>query len=165
MKIFDQLRIFWFNLKYRVLFPVYWRGGGRIVRFEPNFTHIRIKLPFYYRTRGFFGTHAGGALYAVVDPIYVFMLASRLGPDYLVWDTAAEIEYKKPAALDLFADFFLSEEDLATVRVECASSKKCLRHFQVELKDKGGTVYCQVQKHIYIRRKSDKLTRRLARAA
>lgn len=160
----QALRIWWFNLKFRVLLPVYWRGGGRIVAAEPDGRFIRVKLPFGYLTRGFFGTHAGGAMYAAIDPIYVFMLARTLGPDYLVWDSEARIEYRKAGTEDLFADFRLSTTELATVRALCDEHKKCKREYLVELRSTAGEVYCRVSKLIYIRKQSPALRRRLAAA-
>ena len=157
----NAFEIWWLNFKYRLLLPVYWRGGGRIVAGDHAGTYLRVKLPFEYRTRGFFGTHAGGAMYAVVDPIYVFMLARLLGPEYMVWDKDARIEYIKAGTNDLYAEFRLSPEIMDDIKDQCAAKKKTLRHFEIHLADEDGTVHCSVQKSIYIRRTSERLRRRL----
>jgi hypothetical protein len=33
----------------------------------------------------------GGSLFALTDPFYMIMLATNLGPEYVVWDKAASI--------------------------------------------------------------------------
>ena len=38
----------------------------------------------------------GGSLYASVDPFYMIMLIRNLGSEYIVWDKAATIRFKKP---------------------------------------------------------------------
>jgi hypothetical protein len=37
-------------------------------------------------------------MYSAVDPIYMVMLIRRLGKDYVVWDKAASIQFKKTGA-------------------------------------------------------------------
>jgi hypothetical protein len=38
----------------------------------------------------------GGSLYSMTDPFYMPMLISNLGSDYVVWDKAAHIRFRKP---------------------------------------------------------------------
>ena len=43
-------------------------------------------------------THFGGALYAMCDPFFVFIVMMNLGKDYIVWDKSAGITFIKPAS-------------------------------------------------------------------
>lgn len=44
------------------------------------------------------------------------MLMAALGQDYIVWDKAASIRYRKPGYTTLYADFTLPDEELASIR-------------------------------------------------
>jgi len=61
-----------------------------------------------------FGTHFGGSLYAMCDPHYVLLLVALLGPDYMIWDKAATIEFLKPGRGTVTAVFEWSEEQVET---------------------------------------------------
>jgi hypothetical protein len=39
----------------------------------------------------------GGSMYGAADPIYMLMLIKALGPEYVVWDKAASLHFKKRA--------------------------------------------------------------------
>ena len=47
-------------------------------------------------------------MYAGIDPIYMLMLIKNLGKNYIVWDKAAKIRFKRPGKETLFADFLLT---------------------------------------------------------
>jgi len=55
------------------------------------------------------GTHYGGSLYSMADPFFMVMLIENLGKDYIVWDKAATIRFKKPGRGKMSAGFRLSE--------------------------------------------------------
>ncbi len=75
-------------------FPAYRGTGGRITYIAHDWREVRIKLPLSWRTRNYVGTTFGGSLYGAVDPIYMIMLIKVLGPDYVVWDKSATIQFK-----------------------------------------------------------------------
>ena len=56
---------------------------------------VRVKLPLNWRTRNYVGTIFGGSLYGAVDPVYMIMLMKVLGRDYVVWDKAASIRFRR----------------------------------------------------------------------
>ena len=94
---------------------------------------------------------------SVVDPFYMIMLIKTLGPDFVVWDKAAEIRFKKPGQSALYATFTLSDDELHTIRRELESTPKIDRRYAVELKDSGGVVHATIEKVIHIRKRAASL--------
>lgn len=137
-------------------FPAYRGTGGRLVYVAGDFKEIHIKLPLNWRTRNYVGTIYGGSIYASIDPIYMLMLIKILGPGYVVWDKAAKIRFRKPGKDTLFAEFKLSDEEIAEIKRLAENEKSIDRIYNVELKDKSGVVHAQIEKTIYISKKGSK---------
>lgn len=117
---------------------------------------MRLELPLSWRTRNYVGTIFGGSIYAAVDPIYMLMLIRRLGPEFVVWDKAASIEFKKPGRETLHARFVIGDDELAGIRAALDTQRSVDRNYLVELVDASGAVCAQVEKIIYIRRREQK---------
>lgn len=92
-------------------------------------------------------------MYAAVDPIYMLMLIRRLGRDFVVWDKAATIQFKKPGKETLHARFEIRDEELAAIRTALESQRSVDRTYLVELVDGSGMVCATIGKVIYIRRR------------
>ena len=137
------------------LFPAYRGTGGRVTYIAADWREIRVKLPLSWRTRNYVSTIYGGSMYGVVDPMYMVMLIKLLGPDYVVWDKAATIRFKRPGRSTLYARFTIGEEEIRTIRGELEREPSVDRVYQVELKDKEGVVHATVDKTIYIQRKAN----------
>jgi len=137
-------------------FPAFRGTGGRITYIERDWREARIKLPLNWRTRNYVGTIYGGSMYAAVDPIYMVMLIKVLGPEYVVWDKAASIRFRKPGKRMLFATFVLSEEEIAAIKSALAVAPSVERVYHVELVDGDGVVYAAIEKTVYIRKKEGK---------
>lgn len=134
------------------LFPAYRGSGARVTYIADDFREIRVKLPLSWRTRNYVGTLFGGSIYASVDPMYMIMLIHLLGRDYVVWDKAATIRFRKPGRTTLFATFRLDEAELDAIRAAAASGEPIDRAYNVDLVDGEGTVHASIEKVIYIRR-------------
>lgn len=134
--------------------PMYRGTGAKIVHVNTDLQFVRIKLRLNFRTRNYVGTIYGGHLYSSVDGVYMVQLIQILGKEYVVWDKAATIKFKRPANKHVFADFSLPDELLSHIKAEVAQKKERDFQFSVTLKDKEGTVYSEVEKTIYIAEKS-----------
>ncbi len=132
-------------------FPAYRGTGGRITYIAHDWREVRIKLPLSWRTRNYVGTTFGGSLFGAVDPIYMLMLIKVLGPDYVVWDKSATIQFKKPGRATLYARFVISQNDVDDMRAELLRAQKLERGFHVDLTDQAGTVHASVDKTIHVR--------------
>ena len=135
------------------LFPAYRGTGARVTYVADDFREIHVELRLSWRTRNAVGTIFGGSLYGSVDPFYMLMLMHALGSDYVVWDKAAFIRFKRPGRTTLFTTFRLDEPELQTVRDATADGNAIDRIFQVELKDKEGIVHAAIEKTIYVKKK------------
>ena len=134
-------------------FPAFRNTGGRIDHVAPDLSHIRVKLPHTWKTRNIVGSTYGGSLFAITDGLHPTMLMAALGKDFIVWDKAASIRYKKPGFSTLYADFHLSKDEVAEIRTALAMTPALDRVFTVELKDREGVVHAVVERTVYIAQK------------
>lgn len=134
-------------------FPAYRGTGARVVYIADDYREIRIKIPLTWRTRNYVGTIYGGSMYAGIDPIYMLMLIKNLGRNYVVWDKAAKIRFKRPGKETLFADFSIDENELNEIKNLLENSKSIDRIYNVELKNKDGKTHCVIEKTLYIAKK------------
>lgn len=142
-----RLTRYFFNLV-----PAYRGSGGRVAYIASDWREVRVRIPLSLRTRNYVGTIYGGSMYGAVDPIYMIMLIHLLGPDYVVWDKAASIRFRKPGRSTLHARFLLDEAELRAIREELATAASVNRVYTVELVDAAGVVHATVEKTLYVRR-------------
>ncbi|HYL82937.1 MAG TPA: DUF4442 domain-containing protein [Candidatus Angelobacter sp.] len=137
-------------------FGCYRGTGGRLKYIAEDWSEVQLDVPLSWRTRNYVGTIFGGSLYGAVDPIYMLMLIRRLGPEFIVWDKAASIQFKKPGKETLHAQFIVSDQELAAIRTALEAQRSVDRTYVVELKDGAANVCAVVEKIIYIRRREPK---------
>ena len=94
----------------------------------------------------------------------MIMLATNLGPEFVVWDKAASIRYRKPGQGRVHAEFRLSEERLAEVRAAIEVDGWYDARFEVEVKDDEGGVVAAVERVIYCANKKIHEERRRLRS-
>jgi hypothetical protein len=134
-------------------YPPYLGAAVRVTRISDDFRDVEVEMPLRFYNRNYVGTHFGGSLYSMVDPFYMLMLIHILGPDYIVWDKAASIRFKKPGKGLMKASFHLSEEQIAEIRAAADIQPKVEPQFQVVVKDAEGNVVAEIDKLLYIRKK------------
>lgn len=135
------------------LFPAYRGTGGRVVYVAHDFREIRVKIPLSWRTRNYLGTIYGGSMYGAIDPIYMLMLIKVLGRDYVVWDKAAKIRFRKPGKTTLYGDFRLDDDEIDEIRRLAQDAASVDRVYELELKDQNGVVHAVIEKTLYISKK------------
>lgn len=135
------------------MFPAFRGTGGRVTYIAADWCDIHVKLPLNWRTRNYVGTIYGGSIYGSVDPIYMLMLIKILGPDYIVWDKAAKIRFKKPGKDTLYVEFHLSEDEIDEIKRRAELERSIDREYFLELKDKNGVTHAFIEKTIYISKK------------
>ena len=77
------------------LWPPNLAAGIRVLRIDPDYRHVVVRLKRYFFNRNYVGTHFGGSLFAMTDPWWMIMMLRNLGSDYIVWDKAAAIDFIK----------------------------------------------------------------------
>jgi hypothetical protein len=135
------------------LFPAYRGTGGRITFIASDWREVHVKVPLNWRTRNYVGTIYGGSMYGAVDPIYMVMLIKILGPDYIVWDKAAAIRFKRPGTTTLFTKFVITDEELFAIKTALTTQPSVERMYRIELVDREGVVHAEIDKTVYMKRK------------
>jgi len=135
------------------LFPAFRGTGGRVTYIADDWHEVRVRIPLNWRTRNYVGTIYGGSIYGAVDPVYMLMLMKILGPDYVVWDKAANIRFKKPANDMLYTAFHLTNEEIDEIKRLTETEKSIDRVYDLEIKDKDGTIHAVIDKTLYISKK------------
>jgi acyl-coenzyme A thioesterase PaaI-like protein len=137
------------------LWPPFLIGGIHVTQIADDWTRITVRLRLHAWNRNYVGTHFGGSLFAMADPMWMLMLMHRLGGRYYVWDQAAEIEFVASVREDVFADFLLDDAVVEELRSEAADGGKVLRWLEVEVRTVAGAVVARVRKRLYVRLKPD----------
>jgi len=135
------------------LWPPFLGMGIRVRRIAPDMKSIDVEMKLRWWNANYVGTHFGGSLFAMTDPFYMLMLMANLGRDYIVWDKAASIRYRKPGRATVRAEFRLTDSQLDDIRDKLKTLPKYEPTFQVEVKDAEGTVIAEVERLLYVRRK------------
>jgi acyl-coenzyme A thioesterase PaaI-like protein len=135
------------------LHPAYRRTGGRVDYVSPDLATIRVRVPLNRGTRNLVGTIFGGSLFAITDGPHPFLLILALGRDYVIWDKAASIQYKRPGRTTLYGDCTITAEEIAEVKDILTRQPEVDRVYRVELKDESGVVHSIVERTVYIANK------------
>ncbi len=135
------------------IWPPFLGAGIRIKRLATDWREIDVEMKLRWWNANYVGTHYGGSLYSMADPFFMLMLIENLGKDYIVWDKAASIRFKKPGRGKVSASFRLSEEQIGEIRQALLSQQKIERVFKVEIKEESGGVVAEVEKLIHVRKK------------
>lgn len=133
-------------------YPPYAGAGIEATYVSPAADEIRVRMPLTEGNTNLVGTHFGGSLYAMVDPHLMILLMRRLGPDYVVWDRAATIDFLKPGRRTVQAAIRVTEDEIDAVRAATAGGEKHLPEWLIEIVDEGGEVIATVKKVLYVRR-------------
>lgn len=127
-------------------------GAGIRVRWRSN-REVDVEMKLRPWNRNYVGTHYGGSLYSMTDPFYMLMLMENLGRDYVVWDKAASIRFRKPGKGRVRAEFRLSDAQLDEIRDKLTTQERYEPAFLVEVKDEAGDVVAEVHKVLHVRKK------------
>ena len=92
----------------------------------------------------------------------MFQLFYILGSDYVVWDKASTIEFKRPGKSTLSCDFVITDELVDNIQSEVKSNGSYVFKLPVELRDKDGLVVSHVEKTIYVASKQHYSNRKSA---
>jgi len=127
-------------------------GAGIRSRFIDEHT-IDVEMKLTVFNRNIVGTHFGGSLYAMCDPWFMLILVRLLGPDYIVWDKAANIQFLRPGRGKVEARFHIPRERVDQIRHEADRNEKIEPSFVVDVLDEQSQVVAHVEKLLYVRRK------------
>jgi acyl-coenzyme A thioesterase PaaI-like protein len=135
------------------LWPPMAGAGIRVRSIGADFREFVVEMPLRPYNRNAFGTHFGGSLYAMTDPFFVLMLSRNLGPDYVVWDRSACIDYVAAGRSRVRAVLSLGDEDLQSIRRMTEDGAKHLHLFHANVVDIEGLLVARIEKLVYVRRR------------
>jgi acyl-coenzyme A thioesterase PaaI-like protein len=131
-------------------YPMYFGTGGKILFWAEDSSEVHLRLKLNLWTYNAVGTIYGGSLFSAADPFYMLMLMRALGNDYVVWDKAAHIRFKKPAKKVLYAILRISPDDFQSIRTQVKESGHSTKTFSIHWVDKDQAVYAEIERQCYI---------------
>lgn len=145
------------NLRERLLekfiniYPPLLGAGIRSRSIDEHTVEVEMNLTVF--NRNVVGVHFGGSLYAMCDPWFMLILMRLLGSNYIVWDKAASIKFKKPGRGRVKARFHIPQEQVDQIRMDADREGKIEPTFSVNVLSEDGEIIAQVEKLLYVRRK------------
>ncbi len=136
-------------------YPPYAGAGIVVTHIAQDASEIRVEMPLTDRNVNLVGTHFGGSLYSMVDPHLMILLIRRLGPDYVVWEKEAHIDFRKPGLATMYATIRITDEELEAIRSATAKGDKHLPRWRLTILDEHHEVVATVLKTLYVRRKRE----------
>jgi hypothetical protein len=133
--------------------PPFLGAGIRVKYIAPDMKAVDVEMKLRWWNANYVGTQFGGSLFAITDAFYMLMLMAHLGDDYIVWDKAATIRYRKPGRGTVRAEFRLTDAQIEDIREKLKTLRKYEPVFPVNVVDETGVVVCEVERLLYIRRK------------
>ena len=130
--------------------PMYRRSTGRVTNVTEGFWKVDIKIPFSYKNRNYAGTIFGGSLFSATDPIFMVQLVQIIGRDYIVWDKASLIRFRRPANEAAYATFEFTTEEVEKIKQDVDEKGEVELVKPLEIKSASGKVFCELEKTIYI---------------
>ncbi|MDY0780417.1 DUF4442 domain-containing protein [Tenacibaculum sp. IB213877] len=146
-KIFNKSQIFKYGFN---LSPMYRRSTGKVISVSNDLLTVKIKIPISYKNKNYVGSIFGGSLFSATDPIYMIQLLNILGDNYVVWDKSAEIKYRRPAKKDAFASFIFSSDEIEHIKQKVTQKGELDWIKNLQITDDNQTVFCELEKTMYI---------------
>jgi len=138
------------------LWPPLLGAGIRIKSISRDYSRVDVAMRLGLLNRNIVGVHFGGSLYAMCDPFFMLIMMEQLGKDYIVWDKAAEIRFRRPGRGTVRAVFEVSPERVAEIRAAADAGPKVEPVFTVNVLDGTGVVVAEVVKKLYVRRRDQR---------
>lgn len=132
-------------------YPPFWGAGIRFLRGSDDWSSVEVELRLHWWNRNYVGVHYGGSLYSLCDPWFMLMLMKQLGPEFIVWDKAASIKFKRPGTGRVRAHFQIAPEITESIRSQALQNGTHEHTFLVQVQDDHGHTIAVVEKLLYVR--------------
>ena len=136
-------------------YPPNFGAGIKVTRVAEDLSAIDVRMKLRWWNRNYVGSHFGGSLYTMCDPHFMLILFEQLGRDFIVWDKAASIRFRRPGRGTVYAKFRIPPERVEEIRQEAMRKKVTEPTFTVEVTDEEGRVIAEVDKLLYVRFKGN----------
>ncbi|MBP9927068.1 MAG: DUF4442 domain-containing protein [Cyclobacteriaceae bacterium] len=145
----ESWKSWWFRLLMN-WYPMYFGTGGKILFWSADSTEVHLRLRLNIWSYNYVGTIFGGSMFSAADPFYMVMLLKVLGDDYVVWDKAANIRFKKPAKKTLYTTLKITNENLDAIKKRVEAHGHATYDFVIQWLDNKGIVHAEIERHCYI---------------
>jgi acyl-coenzyme A thioesterase PaaI-like protein len=130
------------------------RGAGiKVNNISPDYRSFDVSMKLKLLNRNYAGVHFGGSLFSMTDPFHMVMLSQNLGSQYIVWDKAAKIEFKKVGRGTIRAKCSITKEEIDTVKNETDRLGKYIFNRTVDLFNDKNEVVATITKTLYVRKR------------
>jgi acyl-coenzyme A thioesterase PaaI-like protein len=136
------------------IYPPYLGTGIHVKTITSDFKLVEVVMRMRWYNKNYVGTHFGGSIFSMADPFPMLMLMKNLGDDYIVWDKAAKIEFKKPGKGTLKVLFRYSDEDIQTIRDQVEKNRTYIFDRSSDIHNEDGETIATVIKTLYVRKRS-----------
>lgn len=130
--------------------PMYKRSTGKVIEVSEDLHIVKIKIPLSWKNKNYVGSIFGGSMLSATDPIYMIQLMNILGNDYVVWDKAATIKYKRPGKETIFCEFIFTKEDILNIKNDVKSKGEIDIVKTPKIVTKDGVIIAELSKTIYV---------------
>lgn len=145
--------------------PMYRRSTGKIINISDDLHYVKIKIPLSWKNRNYVGSIFGGSMLSATDPIYMIQLMNILGNEYVVWDKAATINYKRPGKETVFCEFIFTPEEILNIKKDLENNGEIDIIKTPNILTKEGIVIAKLSKTIYVASKTFYKAKRKQKAA
>jgi hypothetical protein len=135
------------------LWPPFVGAGIRLKTLTPDFKFVCVEMKLTKLNTNYVGVHFGGSLYSMTDPWYMLMVMENLGREFVVWDKAARIQFKRPGKGLVRAEFTITDSLLEEIKAEVSEKGKTEKELVVEVKNSEGQIVALIDKTIWISKK------------
>jgi len=135
-------------------YPPYLGAGIRTRNIDPSLRFMEVEMPLRPWTQNYVGTQFGGSLYSMCDPFFMLLVMMRLGPQYIVWDKSAQIDFLKPGRGAVRARFEVTDEQLDRIKADVEREGKVNPVFEVTVADMEGTPVARITKTLSVRKRT-----------
>ncbi|WP_421987919.1 DUF4442 domain-containing protein [Roseivirga sp.] len=134
-------------------YPPYVGAGIRVKHISDDFLRAEIEMKLRWWNKNLVGTHFGGSLMSMSDPFYMLLLLQKLGREYIVWDKASSIKFKRAEKGKVTCVFEITEDLVANIKSEVETVGKKDYVLPLQITNEEGKVVCELEKTIYVRKK------------
>jgi len=135
------------------LYPPFLGAGIRVEHISADFRKAVIGMKLRWWNKNLVGVHFGGSLMSMSDPFYMLLIMQNIGREYIVWDKASTIRFKRPGKGKVTCVFEITESILEQLKSEADAHGKTEMVLPLEITNGEGEVVCELEKTIYVRRK------------
>lgn len=155
-----KISLYWWDMKLKTVlkllkwWPPYLGAGVKVERFSEDLSEIDVSLKLTRFNKNYVGTQFGGSMFSMVDPFYMLIFIHLLGREYIVWDKAGAIDFKRPGRSKVYARFKVEEQELEKIKENVQKDGKYIFEKEVLIKDTDGNIVASVIKTLYVRKKN-----------